>query len=150
MAVKKKPKKLGSAKKSEKQQLVKAQKRQKVELELDAVGPRVAKVMARFQDARQSDVSDKVFVAVSPVHGKGLFAAKRIKANTVLGRLHGMPTFDDGTYVLWITDELGLELTNDFKFINHNSKPNAAYSDLDVTVLRDVEPGEELVHDYGW
>lgn len=105
---------------------------------------------AGFTDARISDVSDKVFVASSPVHGKGLFAAKRIKANTVLGRLHGMPTFDDGIYVLWITDELGLELTNDFKFINHNSNPNAAYSDLDVMVLRDVEPGDELLHDYGW
>jgi hypothetical protein len=106
--------------------------------------------MAGFTDARISDVSDKVFVASSPVHGKGLFAAKRIKANTVLGRLHGMPTFDDGIYVLWITDDLGLELTNDFKFINHNSNPNAAYSDLDVMVLHDVEPGEELLHDYGW
>jgi len=84
------------------------------------------------------------------VHGKGLFAAKRIKANTVLGRLHGMPSVDDGIYVLWITDELGLELTNDFKYINHDSDPNAAYSDLDVMVLRDVEPGEELLHDYGW
>jgi len=115
-----------------------------------SVSPRVAKLMSRFKKARPSDVSDKVFVATSPVHGKGLFAAKRIKANTVLGRLHGMPTFDDGIYVLWITDELGLELTNDFKYINHNSKPNAAYSDLDVTVLKDVEPGEELLHDYGW
>ena len=111
---------------------------------------RVVKVMSRFKDARISDVSDKVFVATSPVHGKGLFAAKKIKAHTVLGRLHGMPTFDDGTYVLWITDELGLELTNDFRFINHNSDPNAAYSDLDVMVLRDVEAGEELLHDYGW
>ncbi len=108
------------------------------------------KVMARFKNARLSDVSDKVFVATSPVHGKGLFAAQKIKANTVLGRLEGMPTFDDGIYVLWITDELGLELTNDFKFINHDKNPNAAYSDLDVTVLRDVQPGEELLHDYGW
>jgi len=111
---------------------------------------KVKAVMSRFKDARISDVSDKVFVASSPVHGKGLFAAKRIKANTVLGRLHGMPTFDDGIYVLWVTDELGLELTNDFKYINHNSKPNAAYSDIDVTVLKDVEAGEELLHDYGW
>lgn len=112
--------------------------------------PRVLKVMSRFKKARPSDVSDKVFVATSPVHGKGLFAAKRIKANTVLGRLHGMPTFDDGIYVLWITDELGLELTNDFKYINHDSNPNAEYSDLEVTVIRDMEPGEELLHDYGW
>lgn len=116
----------------------------------NASAKKTKNVMAGFKDARISDVSDKVFVATSPVHGKGLFAAKRIKANTVLGRLHGMPSVDDGIYVLWITDELGLELTNDFKYINHDSNPNAAYSDLDVMVLRDVEPGEELLHDYGW
>lgn len=112
--------------------------------------PRVAKLMARFKNSRPSDVSSKVFVAESPVHGKGLFAAKRIKADSVIGRLHGMPSYDDGIYVLWISDELGLELTNDLKYINHDSNPNAAYSDLDVTALRDIEPGEELLHDYGW
>ena len=106
--------------------------------------------MAALQDARASDVSDMVFVATSEVHGKGLFAAKRLKAGTMVSRLHGMPTFDDGIYVLWITDELGLELTNDLKYINHDKNPNAAYSDLDVTIVRDVEAGEELLHDYGW
>lgn len=107
-------------------------------------------VMAKFENARVSDVSDKVFVADSPLHGKGLFASQRIKADTVLGRLVGMPSYDDGIYVLWITDDLGLELVNDFKFINHGKKPNAAYTDVDVTILRDVEAGEELLHDYGW
>jgi len=107
-------------------------------------------VMSQFDDARPSDVSKKIFVANSPLHGKGLFAAQRIKKNTVLGRLVGMPTFDDGIYVLWITDEIGLELINDFKYINHGKKPNAAYTDIDVTVLKDVEAGEELLHDYGW
>lgn len=106
--------------------------------------------MSDFDDARASDVSDKVFVATSAVHGKGLFAATRMKAGTVIARLHGMPTFDDGIYVLWITDELGLELTNDLKYINHDKQPNAAYSDLDVTIVRDVEAGDELLHDYGW
>ena len=107
-------------------------------------------VMAQYKNAKASDVSDKVFVAESALHGKGLFAAQKIKADTVLGRLVGMPTFEDGIYVLWITDELGLELVNDFKFINHGKNPNAAYTDEDVTILRDVEAGEELLHDYGW
>lgn len=107
-------------------------------------------IMAAYTDARPSDVSDKVFVASSAVHGRGLFAARRLKAGTLIGRLHGMPTFDDGIYVLWITDELGLELTNDLKYINHDKNPNAAYSDLDVTIVRDVDAGEELLHDYGW
>ena len=109
----------------------------------------IESVMAALEDARASDVSDKVFVATSEVHGKGLFAARRLKAGTMISRLHGMPTFDDGIYVLWITDELGLELTNDLKYINHDKNPNAAYSDLDVTIVRDVEAGEELLHDYG-
>ena len=107
-------------------------------------------VMAQFPDAKLSDISDKFFVANSKLHGKGLFAAKRIKADTVLGRLVGMPTFDDGIYVLWITEDIGLELVNDFKYINHGKNPNAAYTDVDVTVLTDIEPGEELLHDYGW
>jgi SET domain-containing protein len=109
-----------------------------------------ADVMGDYTDAQLSDVSEKLFVASSELHGKGLFAAKRIKANTVLGRLVGMPTFDDGIYVLWITDDIGLELVNDFKFINHGKNPNAAYTDVDVMILRDVEAGEELLHDYGW
>ncbi|MFT5044654.1 MAG: hypothetical protein ACI8UP_001623, partial [Porticoccaceae bacterium] len=87
-----------------------------------------ADVMGDYSDAQPSDVSDKLFVASSELHGKGLFAAKHIKANTVLGRLVGMPTFDDGIYVLWITDDIGLELVNDFKFINHGKNPNAAYT----------------------
>ncbi len=73
-----------------------------------------------------------------------------MKADTVLGRLVGMPTLDDGIYVLWITDDIGLELINDFKFINHGKNPNAAYTDMEVVILRDVEAGEELLHDYGW
>ena len=112
--------------------------------------PPLDELMVNFTNARPSDVSDKVFVAHSHVHGKGLFAARRMKAGTLIARLLGMPTFDDGIYVLWITDELGLELTNDLKYINHDKNPNAAYSDLDVTILRDVEAGDELLHDYGW
>ena len=110
----------------------------------------VESVMATFPDARLSDVSDKVFVATSAIHGMGLYAARQLKAGTVISRLHGMPTVDDGIYVLWITDEIGLELTNDLKYINHDKNPNVAYSDLDVTIVRDVDAGEELLHDYGW
>lgn len=117
---------------------------------LDKAKKSRVEVMGQYPDAQLSDVSDKVFVASSELHGKGLFATKRIKANTVLGRLVGMPTFDDGIYVLWITDDIGLELVNDFKFINHGKNPNAAYTDVDVMILRDVEAGEELLHDYGW
>ncbi len=91
-----------------------------------------------------------VFVAKSPIHGKGLFAAADIEEDTSLGRLHGMPTEDEGTYVLWLSKKVGLELTNEFRFINHSSDPNCALTGVDVVALRDIKKNEELTHDYGW
>lgn len=100
---------------------------------------------------RDSDVApEKVYVATSAIHGLGMFAAKRLPAHRVLGRLAGMPTYDDGIYVLWLTDELGLEVTNDFRFINHSKTPNCMLTDIDVVTLRSILPDEELTHDYGW
>jgi|GEM_PF-3035972 len=61
---------------------------------------------------RDSDVSPLVYVAKSKLHGYGLFAAVDIPADLVLGRLVGMPTREDDEYVLWIEDDLGLELVN--------------------------------------
>ena len=107
-------------------------------------------IMKQYPDARPSPLSKKVFVATSPTHGLGMFAAEKIKCDIVLGRLEGMPTREDGTYVLWLTKKLGLEVTNDFRFINHDSDANCALTDEDVVTLRDIEPGEELFHDYGW
>lgn len=104
----------------------------------------------RRDGARPSDVSDAVYVAPSALHGLGMFAARAIPAGTLIGRLVGMPTHDDGTYVLWVTDELGLELIDDLRFINHDASPNCALSDIDVTTLRDIAENEELTHDYGW
>jgi len=101
---------------------------------------------------RDSDVSDMVYVADSEIHGKGLFAARDIKKNKVVGKLLGNPTRKDGTYVLWLTKKLGLRLTNDLRFINHGkkSKANCELTDTDVVTIRAVKKDEELLHDYGW
>ena len=95
-------------------------------------------------------MAKRTYVADSPIHGKGLFASKRIKAGVVLGRLHGMLTDEDGTYILWLNKHTGLEITNEFRFINHDSDPNCALTDTDVITLRAIEKDEELTHDYGW
>jgi len=95
-------------------------------------------------------MAKRTYVAESPIHGKGLFAAKPIKADVSLGRLQGMLTEDDGTYVLWLNKKIGLEITNEFRFINHDSNPNCALTDTEVVTLRAVEEGEEFTHDYGW
>ena len=101
-----------------------------------------------LKNARKID--KRCFVENSPIHGKGLFAAKDIKAGVSLGRLHGMLTEEDGTYVLWLNKRIGFEITNDFRFINHDSNPNCALTDTEVFTLRDIKMGEEFTHDYGW
>ncbi len=93
---------------------------------------------------------DLVYVADSDIHGKGLFAHKTIKAGISLGELEGKSTTTDGTYVLWLTERKGLRITNEFRFINHSSRPNCALTGTEVTTLKKIKPHEELTHDYGW
>lgn len=94
--------------------------------------------------------TDLVYVADSDLHGKGMFAKKSIPADISLGLLEGRPANKDGEYVLWLTARKGLEVSNDFRFINHSSNPNCALTDIDVVTLRRIKPHEELTHDYGW
>ncbi|MEM0913287.1 MAG: SET domain-containing protein [Planctomycetota bacterium] len=95
----------------------------------------------------QPDIAD---VRDSPIHGKGLFAARTIDEGEVIGKIVGHLTTDDGPYVLWVTEELGMEVLNDLRFINHSASPNAAYfDDGEVAALRTIQPGEEITHDYG-
>jgi SET domain-containing protein len=52
--------------------------------------------------------------------------------------------------VLWVSESEGFRVENCFRFINHDPQPNAAYfDDLTVGTLRDIEPGEEITHNYG-
>jgi len=118
----------------------------KVKPALDITLDRYSK--AAIKNARK--VAKRVYVEESPIHGKGLFAAKHLKAGISLGRLQGMITEDEGTYVLWLNKHIGLEITNEFRFINHDANPNCALTDMEVITLRDIEIGEEITHDYGW
>jgi len=94
--------------------------------------------------------TDLVYVKNSKTHGKGMFAAKKIKKDVVLGPLLGRPTKKDGTYVLWLTAKKGFRVTNDYRFINHSFKPNCALTDTEVVTLKSIKKDEELFHHYGW
>jgi len=94
--------------------------------------------------------TDLVYVKKSKTHGKGMFAARRIKKGVPLGPLLGYPTKKDGTYVLWLSKKKGLRVTNDYRFINHDKKPNCALTETDVVTIRAIKPDEELFHHYGW
>lgn len=92
----------------------------------------------------------EIYVADSDIHGRGLFAGRRIRAGTVIGWLRVKPARRNGAYVLWLDETRGVEVTCDLKYINHSDRPNACYyDDLSVVALRDIEPGEEITHDYG-
>ncbi len=98
-----------------------------------------------------SQLSDEalVYVTASTIHGKGLFARKRIKAGTLIGQIDGRPTSIDGPYVLWLTRSEGVEVRCQLKYINHSDEPNAIYYDtLEVVALRDIRRGEEITHNY--
>lgn len=88
-------------------------------------------------------------VAESAIHGKGLFATKKIPRGTVIGYCRTRKTAEPGDYTLWL-DSGPVDVTCRLKYINHHTKPNVAYyDDLSVVALKTIEPGEELVHHYG-
>lgn len=92
-----------------------------------------------------------VYVKESAIHGLGLFAKKAIESGKVLGKLQGGPTTEDGPYVLWLDDNnKGFRVNCIFKYINHNSKPNACYyDDLTVVAIKNIRKEEEITHHYG-
>lgn len=91
-------------------------------------------------------------VKESPLHGRGLFATQFIPQDTVIGWLVTQPAQDhelDSPYVLWVDGEKPVRVHCDLRFINHSNEPNAAYfDDMSVMALRDILPGEEILHDY--
>ncbi len=88
----------------------------------------------------------------SPLHGRGLFASQFIPQDTILGYLATEPADAnelEGPYVLWVDDVTPVRVTCDLRFINHSDEPNAVYyDDLSVVALRDIQIGEEIVHNY--
>lgn len=93
-----------------------------------------------------------VKVKQSELHGRGLFARRKIARGTEIGRCTVKPAKKDGPHVLWLDDDTGeaVKVTCDLRYINHGRKPNVAYyDDLTVVALKNIKPGEELLHHYG-
>lgn len=113
---------------------------------------KVSKAQKRKKELKIVDgvPTELLYVKKSKIHGKGMFAAQKIKKDVTLGPLLGKPTKKDGIYVLWLTEKKGLHVTNDYRFINHSDKPNCALTGTEVVTLKSIKPDEELTHDYGW
>lgn len=97
-----------------------------------------------------SDEGQRLQIANSPLHGKGLFAAGMIPEGTILGTIRGIRIFRDDTYALWLTETMAVRILCKYKYINHSDDPNVIlYDTLEVCALRDIQAGEEITHDYG-
>ena len=97
-------------------------------------------------------VNDNVKVDRSAIHGRGLFAARRIPPDTWIGNYDGPETDNDGTHVLWIEREdgevVGIDGRNELRFTNHSEAPNATFLGEELWSLRAISPGEEITFDY--
>jgi len=89
-------------------------------------------------------------VKESGIHGKGLFATKKIKAGEIIGFVVGEKTDKDGPHVLWVDEDTSIKVTGDLRYINHSKTPNACYcDDLSVIAVGDIKRNQEITHDYG-
>ena len=92
------------------------------------------------------------YVDNSPIHGKGVFAKKKIRKGTFLGTYEGQPTRKDDTYVLWVDEEgtwVGIDGENELRWLNHSSRPNAEFDGADLFAIRTIQPDEEITFFYG-
>jgi uncharacterized protein len=111
-----------------------------------------------------SYISPKALVRESPIHGKGLFAVEPIKQGEIVcvkgGHIFDREKLAEVTRVLGPAE---IQITNDLFigplteqdrdgsmiFSNHSCEPNIGVQGQIVFVaLRDIEPGEELTHDW--
>ena len=97
--------------------------------------------------------AQRVEIGTSPIHGAGLFAAKRIRIGAYVATFEGDVTTRDGMHVLWTFDEDGNEYgilgRNDLRFLNHSGKPNAEFIGCELHAVRNIQTGAELTIDYG-
>ena len=113
-----------------------------------------------------SPASLSQFVRVGPTHvGRGVFARRRLAADTVIGEILGTHLDDhpeDSSYVMELPSHKLLDPAEPLRFMNHSCDPNCEifYWEADsgevqedrlwLQTIRPIEAGEELLIDYAW
>ena len=108
--------------------------------------------------------SNKIFVDDSPVHGRGVFAAERIKSGEILEECHyikvpediGYPEILNNHFFSWPKGESGLVICLGYGSIfNHSDNNSNADWQTDTSKnkliffsTRDIEIGEEIFTNY--
>ena len=96
-------------------------------------------------------LKDRVYVAESGIHGKGLFAKRNIKKGEYIGTFEGPPAKRDGSHVFWVYcgDEYeGRRGKNALRYLNHSDKPNAEFEEFDLYALKKIRMHSEITIDY--
>lgn len=103
------------------------------------------------QSPKASD--DPTVVGESSIHGRGLFAARRIRSGAKIGEYRGPKTQRDGMHVLWVEGDdgeyFGINGKNGLRYLNHSSAPNAYFDGADLYAERSIAKGEEITFHYG-
>ena len=102
---------------------------------------------------RERVMLERIEVRDSRIHGRGIFARTRLRRGQRIGRFEGDTTTRNGTYVLWLIGEDGSEIgirgRNALRFLNHGDPANAEFLDDELYAVRNVQPGAEVLIDYG-
>ncbi len=98
-------------------------------------------------------LAQRIYVDVSPIHGKGVFARRDLAAGEFIGTYTGKPASVADTYVLWVCEEDGVWYGRDgrgrLRYLNHAAAPNAEFWGWDLYAARPIAAGEEITFDYG-
>jgi uncharacterized protein len=94
----------------------------------------------------------RLFVKLSSIHGKGLFTHYHISEHDLIAVFEQRPATpselaSDHPHVI---ENLGVMMLGKHKYINHSDEPNVElYDDGRIIAIRDIEPGQEILSDYG-
>lgn len=95
----------------------------------------------------------RIVVGRSPIHGRGVFARRRLRPGAWIGTFEGERTTRDGEHVLWVQTEdggeFGLRGRNELRFLNHSREPNAEFEGAELYAIRNIQPGVEITFHYG-
>jgi hypothetical protein len=93
------------------------------------------------------------YVKKSRIHGRGVFARRRIPGGRCIGWYRGPRATRNSRYVLWLVDEDGAQTgilgRNSLRYLNHSSRPNAEFRGARLVSLRTILPDEEITVHYG-
>lgn len=100
----------------------------------------------------------RIYLSTSPIHGRGVFAARKFEKGEVVGHYRSRKTkltAEDNPYVIEVYDDDGVLVEhrigiNEFRYINHSSSPNLEMNDeLEFVAVKVIARDEELTWYYG-